>query len=183
MTLLQDPSELARVERLLSELTVEEKSMLTAGHDFWHLTRVPRAGIGALKMSDGPSGVRGGQMGTRRSLAFPCGMANGATWDPKLIERLGGAIADEARSKGVHVVLGPTVCIPRTPLGGRTFESYAEDPHLSARAAVAWIRGVQSRGVGCCVKHFACNDQEHERMTISAEVDERTLREVHLPSF
>jgi beta-glucosidase len=103
--------------------------------------------------------------------------------DPELITQLGAVLAEEARSKGVHVLLGPTVCIVRTPLAGRTFESYSEDPLLTARLAVAYIDGVQQGGVACCVKHFACNDQEHERMTISAEIDERTLREIHLPAF
>ncbi|HVX18485.1 MAG TPA: glycoside hydrolase family 3 C-terminal domain-containing protein [Acidimicrobiales bacterium] len=170
-------------EELEAELTPEEKASLTAGGDVWRLPPIERLGIGRLKMSDGPSGVRGGQFGTRRSLSFPCGMAAGSTWDLDLIRRYGEAVADEAISKGVHLVLGPTVCIPRTPLGGRTFESFAEDPYLSARVTAAYVAAVQAGGVGCCVKHFACNDQEHERMTISAEVDERTLREVHLPSF
>ena len=110
-------------------------------------------------------------------------MAVGSTWNPALVRRLGEALAAEARSKGVHVLLGPTVCIVRTPLAGRTFESFSEDPLLTARLAVAYVRGVQSRGVACCIKHYACNDQEHERMTISAEVDERTLREIHLVAF
>src|SRR6185312_4602846 len=111
------------------------------------------------------------------------GTAVGATWDVELAARYGTALGDEARSKGVHLLLWPTVCIPRTPLGGRTFESFAEDPHLSSRLTVAYVAAVQGRGVGCCVKHFACHDQEHERMTISVEIDERTLREVHLASF
>jgi len=172
-----------RVEDLLASLTLQEKASLTGGDDVWHLPAVGHVGLGRLKVSDGPSGVRGERIGTRRSLAFPCGMAAGATWDVDLLERYGAVLAEEAKAKGVHVLLGPTVCIPRTPLAGRTFESFAEDPVLSARLAAAYITGVQARGVGCCVKHFACNDQEHERMTISAEVDERTLREVHLPSF
>ncbi|MHB8466767.1 MAG: beta-glucosidase [Acidimicrobiales bacterium] len=170
-------------EPVVSAMSLEERASLTAGHDVWHLPAIERLGIGALKMSDGPSGVRGERIGTRRSLSFPCGMAVGATWDVELAARYGSALGDEARSKGVHLLLGPTVCIPRTPLAGRTFESFAEDPYLSARITVAYIRAVQARGVGCCVKHFACNDQEHERMSISAEVDERTLREIHLPSF
>src|SRR6516225_5358939 len=110
-------------------------------------------------------------------------MAVGSTWDPDLLAELGAALAGEAKSKGVHVVLGPTVCIVRTPLAGRTFESFSEDPLLASRVAVAYVRGAQDSGVGCCIKHFACNDQEHERMTISAEVDERTLREIHLVPF
>lgn len=168
---------------LLTELTLDEKASLTAGRDIWHLPGIDRVGIVPLKMSDGPSGVRGERFNTRRSLAFACGMAAGSTWDVDLIGRYGEALAGEARSKGVHLLLGPTICIPRTPLAGRTFESLAEDPHLTSRLTVAYVRGVQSGGVGACVKHFACNDQEHERMTISAEVDERTLREVHLPAF
>jgi len=172
-----------RVERLLAELTLDEKASLTGGDDVWHLPAVERLGIGRFKMSDGPSGVRGESMGTRRSLSFPCGMAIGATWDADLVGEFGAAVAGEAASKGVHLVLGPTVCIPRTPLAGRTFESYSEDPLLTSRLAVAAVRGVQAEGVGCCIKHFACNDQEIERMTISAEVDDRTLREVHLRPF
>ena len=177
-----DPST-ARVEEILAAMTVEEQASLTGGDDVWHLPPIERLGIGRLKMSDGPSGVRGERIGTRRSLSFPCGLAVGATWDVDLVDRYGGALADEAQAKGVHLLLGPTICIPRTPLAGRTFESLAEDPHLSARLTVAYVRGVQNRGVGCCVKHFAANDQEHERMTISAEVDEAVLREIHLPSF
>jgi beta-glucosidase len=172
-----------RVERLIDSLTLDEKASLTGGDDVWHLPRVARLGIGRLKMSDGPSGVRGQYMGSRLSLSFPCGSAVGATWDVDLVHRYGGALADEALAKGVHLLLGPTVGTVRTPLGGRTFESFSEDPFLSAELAVAYIRGVQAKGVGCCVKHYACNDQEHERMTISAEVDERTLRELHLPAF
>jgi len=172
-----------RLDDVAAQLTLGELASLTAGRDVWHLPAIDRLGIGALKMSDGPSGVRGERVGHRRSLAFPCGMAVGASWDVDLVSRYGTALAEEAGTKGVHLLLGPTVCIPRTPLAGRTFESFAEDPHLSARLTVAYVRGVQEKGVGCCVKHFACNDQEQERMSISAEVDERTLREIHLPSF
>ena len=172
-----------RLDDVAARLTLGEQASLTAGRDVWHLPSIDRLGIGALKMSDGPSGVRGQRVGHRRSLAFPCGMAVGASWDVDLLSRYGTALAEEARTKGVHLLLGPTVCTPRTPLAGRTFESFAEDPFLSARLTVAYVRGVQEQGVGCCVKHFACNDQEHERMSISAEVDERTLREIHLPSF
>ena len=171
------------IERLLGEPTLEEKSSLTGDASLWFLPRVERLGIPALKVSDGPSGVRGENWMGRRSLSLPCGLAIGSTWDPELVGRLGTALAAEARSKGVHVLLGPTVCLPRTPLAGRTFESFSEDPMLTARTAVAYVDGVQEGGVACCIKHFACNDQEHERMTISAEVDERALREAHLVAF
>jgi beta-glucosidase len=173
----------AIIERLVAELTLDEKCSLTAGASLWYLPPVPRLGIPALKVSDGPSGVRGDSFGGRRSLSLPCGMAIGSTWDPELVGRLGDALAGEALSKGVHVLLGPTVCIPRTPLAGRTFESMSEDPFLTSRLTVAYVTGVQSHGVACCVKHYACNDQEHERMSISAEVDDATLRALHLAPF
>ena len=164
-------------------MTLDEKCSLTGGAGLWYLPPVERLGIPALKVSDGPSGVRGDSLIGRRSLSLPCGTAVGSTWNPPLVGRLGGVLAAEARSKGVHVLLGPTVCIVRTPLAGRTFESFSEDPLLTARLAVAYVEGVQSGGVACCIKHYACNDQEHERMTISAEVPERALREIHLPAF
>ena len=151
-------------------MTLDEKASLTAGAGMWYLPPIERLGIPALKVSDGPSGVRGDSLIGRRSLSLPCGMAVGSTWNPDLVRALGDVLAAEARSKGVHVVLGPTVCIVRTPLAGRTFESFSEDPLLTARIAGAYIEGVQAGGVACCIKHFACNDQEHERMTISAEV-------------
>src|SRR5271156_5723052 len=173
----------SEIERLIGAMTLDEKTSLTAGADMWHLPPVERLGIPALKVSDGPSGVRGDSMIGRRSLSLPCGMAIGSTWNPELVGQLGGVLAAEARTKNVHVLLGPTVCIVRTPLAGRTFESFSEDPLLTARIAAAYVKGVQAGGVACCVKHFACNDQEHERMTISAEGEERTLREVHLGAF
>jgi beta-glucosidase len=171
------------IDRLVGEMTLDEKAALTAGANMWYLPAIERLGIPALKMSDGPAGVRGDSLLGRRSLSIPCGTAVGATWNPELVRGLGDVLAAEARAKGVHVLLGPTVCIVRTPLAGRTFESFSEDPLLTARIAAAYVQGVQAGGVGCCIKHFACNDQEHERMTISAEVDERALREIHLVAF
>ncbi len=172
-----------RLAETIAAMTLDEKVSLTAGANLWYLPPVERLGVPALKVSDGPSGVRGDSLTGRRSLSLPCGMAVGSTWNPDLIGRLGGVLAAEAHSKNVHVLLGPTVCIVRTPLAGRTFESFSEDPLLTARLTVAYVRGVQDGGVACCIKHFACNDQEHERMTISAEVDERALREIHLVAF
>ncbi len=178
----QDETE-NEIDRLIGAMTLDEKASLTAGAGMWYLPPIERLGIPALKVSDGPSGVRGDSLIGRRSLSLPCGTAVGSTWNPELVRQLGGVLAAEARSKGVHVLLGPTVCIVRTPLAGRTFESFSEDPLLTARIAAAYVEGVQAGGVACCIKHFACNDQEHERMTISAEVDERTLREIHLVAF
>ncbi|MCZ7531657.1 MAG: glycoside hydrolase family 3 protein [Acidimicrobiia bacterium] len=172
-----------RIESLLGRLTLEEKVAICSGADLWHSGGVERLGVGALKVSDGPSGVRGERFSGTSSTSFPCGTALGATWDTGLVRLVGEAMGDEARGKGVHVVLAPTVNIHRHPLAGRNFECYSEDPYLSARMSVAFVEGVQSRGVGCSVKHFVANDQEHDRMTISAEVDERTLREIYLPPF
>lgn len=174
-----------RIESLLRSLTLEEKFILIAGADTWRTHAVPRLGIPALKLSDGPNGVRGEHKDTWRytSASFPAETAMAATWNPNLVYQLGQALAEEARVKGVHVLLGPTLNIHRHPLAGRNFECFSEDPYLSARMAVAYITGIQSQGVAACAKHFVCNDQEFERFTISAEVDERSLREIYLPPF
>jgi len=177
-------SDTRRTEELLEKLTLDEKASLTAGADLWHSVAIPRLGVPGLVLSDGPSGARGVHMGEgATSASFPCGTALAATWNPDLVEAVGAAIAEDARTKGVHVLLGPTVNLHRSPLAGRNFECYSEDPHLSARIATGFIRGVQSRGVSACVKHFVANDQEFERMSISSEVDERSLRELYLVPF
>ena len=172
-----------RIEKLLDELTLDEKAAMVAGVDLWHTAAVERLGIPALKVTDGPIGARGARWTGGRSHAFPCGTALGATWDPALIRRVGERLGGETRRKRAHVLLAPTVNIHRHPLAGRNFECYSEDPYLTARIAVGYIEGVQSRGVGCSVKHFVANDSEYERMTMSSEVDERTLREIYLPQF
>ena len=173
-----------RVERLLAQLTLEEKVALLAGADTWHTIPVERLGIPALKMSDGPNGARGDAFsGGVTAAAFPAGTALAATWNTALVERVGQALAEETKTKGAQVLLGPTVNIHRSPLGGRNFESFSEDPYLTARMAVAYITGLQSQGIGACVKHYLANEQEFERFSISSEVDERTLREIYLPPF
>ncbi len=172
-----------RIEALLGALTLEEKVSLCAGSGPWHTTAVPRLGIPALKVSDGPNGVRGNGVSGASAACFPVGSALAATWNEDLAAAVGEALAEEARSKGAGIVLGPTVNLHRHPLAGRNFECYSEDPHLTARIAVAFIRGVQSGGVGACVKHFVCNDSEFERRSISSEVSERALRELYLVPF
>ncbi len=173
----------ARIEELLGQMTLEEKAAMTAGTGAWHSTGVERLGIPPIKMTDGPKGARGeGRAGTT-SASFPVGVAMAATWDPELIRQVGAALGEEMKSKDAQVLLGPTVNIHRHPLAGRNFECYSEDPYLSGRLAVAFVEGVQGQGVGACVKHFVCNDSEFERMTISSEVDERTLREIYLLPF
>ena len=171
------------LDALLQGLSREQKAALTAGADLWRSTAVPEAGIPHLKVTDGPIGARGDLTSGATSTCFPCGAALGATWDVELAERVGAALAQETKAKGAHVLLGPTVNLHRHPLAGRNFECYAEDPELSARIAVAWIRGLQAGGVGASIKHYVANDQEHERMTISSQVDERTLRELYLRPF
>ena len=173
------------VDLLVAQLTLAEKAGLLAGVDLWHTGAVERLGIPALTVTDGPNGARGdGIFGTgTRSLCIPCGSALGATWNPALVEELGRALGHQARTKGAHVLLAPTVNLHRTPLGGRNFECYSEDPHLTARLAVGFVRGVQSEGVATTTKHLAGNDSEFERHTIDSLIDERTLREITLAPF
>ncbi|MET0902346.1 MAG: glycoside hydrolase family 3 C-terminal domain-containing protein [Acidimicrobiales bacterium] len=166
-----------------SDLTVDEQAMLTAGADMWHAASIGRLGVPSIALTDGPSGARGTQFTGASSTSMPCGTALASTWNRDLIEQVGRALGDEARAKGASVLLAPTVNIQRHPLGGRNFECYSEDPFLTAEIAVAFIGGVQSRGVACAVKHFVCNDQETDRMEIDVVVDERTRREIYLPPF
>ncbi len=173
-----------RTEKLLAELSLEEKVGLMSGRDMWTNHAVERLGIAAMKVSDGPNGVRGRHFeGFTTAASFPCGSALGATFDPALVEEVGRAIGRELESKGAQLLLAPTINIHRSPLAGRNFECYSEDPHLSGRIAVAYVKGVQSQGVGATLKHYVCNDSEFERHTISSEVDERTLREIYLAPF
>lgn len=174
------------LEGLLRSLSVEEKASLTAGQDLWRLPAIDRAGVRELVMTDGPNGARGpalpGQSGLSTT-CVPCGSALGATWDPELVGRVGELLGDEARAHDCRALLAPTVNIPRSPLAGRNFECYAEDPLLSGRLAAAFVRGVQSCGVMAVVKHFVANDAETDRMTVNSLVDERTLRELYLLPF
>jgi beta-glucosidase len=170
-------------EDLAPELALDEQAALTGGDDDWHTVALPARGIPRLKVTDGPSGARGESYTTTTSASFPCGSALGASFDEALVARVAAAIADEARTKGAHVVLGPTLNLHRHPLGGRNFESFGEDPLLAAHMGAAYVTGSQQRGVGACPKHFVGNDAEIERLSISSEIDERTLREVYLRPF
>ncbi len=175
-----------RVRDLISALTLQEKAALTAGRDLWSTVPVERLGIPAVGLTDGPNGARGMGLpgvGVVASACSPCGGGLGASWDVELLERVGALIGREARAKGCHVLLAPTVNIHRSPLGGRTFEGFSEDPLLSGRLAVAYIRGVQAEGVAATVKHLAGNESERERMTADSVIDERTLREIYLLPF
>ncbi len=174
---------MSRIDELMAGLTLEEKAALTAGVDMWHGPAVGRVDLPALKVTDGPVGARGSRWVGTRSACAPCGTALGATWNPDVVEEVGRVLGSETRAKRSNVLLAPTVNLHRHPLAGRNFECYSEDPLLSAALAVAFIRGVQSTGVGACIKHFVANDSEHQRHTISSEVGDRVLRELLLVPF
>jgi beta-glucosidase len=175
---------MSRIDDLLSQMTLDEKISMLAGADLWHSVPVPRLGIPQFKTTDGPNGARGawGNMGPE-SVATPVGIALGATWNPDLVQKVGNVLADELEAKGAHILLAPTVNIHRTPIAGRNFECYSEDPFLSGMLASAYIKGIQEKGRGACIKHFVANDQEFERFSMSSEVDERPLREIYLEPF
>ena len=179
------------VERVLAQLTLEEKASLTSGSDFWHTQGVERAGVPAVMVTDGPHGLRkqaedADHLGLGNSVpatCFPTAAALGSSWDVELVTRVGEALGRETRANDVAVLLGPGVNIKRTPLCGRNFEYVSEDPVVAGELGTAIVRGIQSQGVGTSLKHFAANNQESDRMRVSAEVDERTLREIYLPAF
>ncbi|KAJ5994252.1 hypothetical protein N7451_009976 [Penicillium sp. IBT 35674x] len=172
------------VEKAIEELTLGEKVALTAGRDFWHTVPIPRLNIPALRMSDGPNGVRGTRFFNGIPAAcFPCATALGATWDAELLSEIGTLMGDEAIAKGVHIVLGPTINIQRSPLGGRGFESFSEDGVLSGTLAGHLCKSMQDKGVAATLKHFVCNDQEHERMAVNSIITQRALREIYLLPF
>ena len=174
------------IAALVASMTVEEKAAFTAGADFWTLVANERVGIPPIRVTDGPNGARGSALfglGGETAVCVPCGSALGATWDPELVERVGAMLGEEALTKACRVLLAPTVNLHRSPLGGRNFECYSEDPLLSGKTAAAFVRGVQSEGVVTTVKHFAGNDAEFERHSINSVIDARTLRELTLVPF
>jgi beta-glucosidase len=173
-----------KIENLIAQMTLEEKVSMLAGADMWHTVPIERLGIPVIKVTDGPNGARGSQFkGGPPSVCTPVGVALAATWNTELVERVGMMLGEEVKAKGAHILLAPTVNIHRSPLAGRNFECYSEDPYLSGKTATAYINGLQSQGVGACIKHFVCNDSEFERNTLSSEVSERALREIYLPPF
>ena len=179
------------IKAILSQLTLEEKAGLCSGLDFWHFKGVERLGVPSVMVSDGPHGLRkqdesGDHLGINdaiRAVCFPPAVLSACSFDRELMERLGDVIGCEAQATDLAVVLGPGVNIKRSPLCGRNFEYYSEDPYLAGEVAAAFIKGVQKHHVGTSIKHFAANNQETRRMTCSSEADERTLREIYLPAF
>ena len=171
------------VNTLIEKLSLEEKISLLTGFNSWYSNKIPRLRIPSIKMSDGPNGVRGDSTSGKSSACFPCPISMGSTWNKKLIKKIGTALGEEALDKDVDVLLGPTINLHRHPLGGRHFENFSEDPILAGKIAVSYVKGVQSKKVSACLKHFVANDTEFERHTVSSNLDERTLREVYLLPF
>lgn len=176
------------IERLIARMTLEEKASLCSGLNFWHLKGIERLDIPSIIVTDGPHGLRMAREGETLSNAipatcFPTASATACTWDRALLAEMGRAIGEECLQEGVAVILGPGMNIKRSPLCGRNFEYFSEDPFLAGEMAAALVEGIQSQGVGASVKHYAVNNQEQRRMTIDAIVDERTLREIYLAGY
>jgi len=179
------------LDSLVAKMTLEEKASLCSGHSFWTTKAFKRYGIPSIRMSDGPHGIRRsvvpkdevGFFGSVKEICFPTASAWASSWNVDLIEKMGMALGEECQAEGIDMLLGPGVNIMRTPLCGRNFEYISEDPYLTALLGAAWVKGLQWTGIGACVKHFTANNTEFERMTLSSEMDERTLREIYLFAF
>ncbi|KAK9350057.1 glycoside hydrolase superfamily [Lipomyces doorenjongii] len=172
------------VESTFARLTLAEKSYLISGDSMWNTYAIPRLGVPAIKFTDGPIAARGSKWIEGVTAAIcPSTISMAATWDCESLSKIGRVLAEEARSKRADLLLGPTVCINRSPLGGRNFESFGEDPYLNGTLAASYIDSIQERGVGTCLKHYVCNDQETDRFVVDCVVSERALREIHLRPF
>ncbi|MGN1472855.1 MAG: glycoside hydrolase family 3 C-terminal domain-containing protein [Eubacteriales bacterium] len=178
------------IKELIQQMTLEEKAGLCSGNDSWTTKAVERLGIPSMRLSDGPHGLRrpaskpeGGYGPAVPATCFPTACALASSWDPELVKTVASAIADEAKGEGVGILLGPGVCMKRSPLCGRNFEYFSEDPYLAGVLGTSYVEGVQERGIGVSLKHFAVNNQETRRFTTSANLDERTLREIYLAAF
>ena len=180
-----------QIRNLIAQMTLEEKAGLLSGQDFWHTKPVERLGIPRTMVSDGPHGLRkqdeeGDHLGINDSIkavCFPAASATAASFDPDMLEKMGEALGDACQHEKLSVLLGPAVNIKRSPLCGRNFEYFSEDPYLTGVMATALIKGIQSKNVGTSIKHFALNNQEHRRMSSSSDCDERTIREIYFPAF
>ncbi|KAF1945390.1 hypothetical protein EJ02DRAFT_500875 [Clathrospora elynae] len=173
-----------RVDTILQSLTLEEKICILAGKDFWETVPVPKKGIPAIKTSDGPNGARGEVFADgKRAACFPAAVCSAATWDPVNAKRIGHALAEETKTKGARVLLAPTMCNHRHPLGGRNFESFSEDPLLAGKMASNVVSGLQEKGIAATIKHFVANEQETDRLAVDTIVSERALREIYMKPF
>lgn len=180
-----------KIRNLVSQMTLEEKAGMCSGADFWHLKGVKRLGIPSVMVSDGPHGLRkqaeaGDHLGineSEKAVCFPAGCATASSFDRDILKKLGETIGQECQAMGVSTILGPALNIKRSPLCGRNFEYYSEDPYVASELAASMIQGVQSKNVGTSAKHFLANNQEKRRLTSSSDADERTLREIYLAAF
>lgn len=180
-----------KYKNIISKMTLEEKASLCVGKDYWNSENIERLNIPSIKMSDGPHGLRvqrenGDNLGVNKSevaICYPSSATIANSWDKNVAYNLGKTLGEEAKSENVNIVLGPGVNIKRSPLGGRNFEYFSEDPYLTGIMATEYVKGLQSNNVGACVKHFAVNNQENRRRTVNVVVDERTLREIYLKAF
>ena len=168
-----------RAAEVVSKMTLEEKILYVGGYEGWFVRAIDRLGLPEVRTADGPQGVRN----NTKSTLYPSGIAAAATWDRELINKMGIALGQDSRARGVHILLGPGVNIYRSPVCGRNFEYFGEDPYLAGEIAASYIMGVQSQGVMTCIKHFAANNQEWARHSTSSDVDERTLHEIYFPAF
>jgi beta-glucosidase len=179
------------IAEIVGSMTLEEKAGMCSGKDFWHTKAVERLGIPSVMVTDGPYGLRkqdekADHLGVNESIkavCFPAGSLTTCSFDRELLKKEGETLGDECQAEDVSIILGPAVNMKRSPLCGRNFEYLSEDPYLAGQLAAAYTKGVESENIGVSVKHFAANDQEYRRMSVSAEVDERTLREIYLPAF
>lgn len=172
------------IDAALANLTLHEKISLVLGQDMWHTNSVPRLGIPSLRLTDGPNGARGTKFfNSVPTLCIPTGTAMASCWNPDLMFKLGKLMGQQARAKGAHVLMGPNINMTRSPLSGRSFETYGEDPFLSGILALSYCQGVHEENILVCPKHMVCNDKEDYRMTMNVDVSERALREVYLMPF
>ncbi|MEI6579571.1 MAG: glycoside hydrolase family 3 N-terminal domain-containing protein, partial [Eubacteriales bacterium] len=191
MSDFKKPQSIEEIKALICQLTLEEKAALCDGSDSWHTKAVERLGIPSIMVADGPHGLRKRDPNYKSedlldsvpSICFPTAVTTACSWDRALLYEMGEALGDECRKEKVSVILGPGVNMKRSPLCGRNFEYFSEDPLLAGEMGAAFIQGVQSKGVGTSLKHYAVNSQETRRMTIDAVVDQRTLREFYLTAF
>lgn len=179
------------IEEILKKMTLEDKTALCSGANFWETKKYEKYGIPSMFMCDGPHGLRKqedtadmlGVNESRKATCFPAEVTTAASWDPELLEEIGSAIGGEAIDQGIGLVLGPGANLKRNPLCGRNFEYFSEDPYLAGKLAAGFIKGAEAKGVGVCLKHFAVNSQEYRRFTSDGIIDGRTLREMYLTAF
>ena len=179
----QQVSVAQRVGEILSQMTVDEKAAMLTGDGMWLIRGVERLALGSIRVTDCGHGVAATGQDETCATCFPTAVGQAATWNRDLIEEVGAAMGREARAMGNAILLGPMVNLHRMPLNGRSYETYSEDPHLAGKMGAAMVRGIQSEGIGACVKGCTANNQQADQTELDVQMDERTLREIYLPHF